>query len=883
MLIELLLVAALADTDHVKRAVPQVDPNLPRSVTAVRLSAPVKVDGILTESPWQGQGMEQFTQREPVVDSAPSERTVVWVAYDDNAIYVAARMYDTHPDSIMSILARRDNFAQSDRFNVWIDGYNDDRSGFFFGVNAAGTQYDGTMYNDEWDDDSWNGVWEGTARRDSLGWTAEFRIPYSEIRFKDAPQQTWGINFNRFIARKNERDFLVYTPRNGSGYVSRFPDLLGMTGVHPGRRLVLLPYVTTRSHFGPSVAGDPFFDGSKSEMAVGGEIQAGLGGNLTLNGTINPDFGQVEVDPAFVNLSDVEVTFQEKRPFFVEGSNIFDFGFGGANNYWGFNWGGPSFFYSRRIGGAPHGGAPAADYSSAPTGTTILGAAKISGKLNRTTSLGFLSSLTQREYADYSTGGVGGSAEIEPLASYNVARIQHEINGGREGIGMIGTYTARQFDDAALRDIVNSSGGMLGADGWLTLDKDAKWVMTGWVIGSRIEGSTARMLSVQRNSSHYFQRPDQQDHVSIDSNATSMSGWGSRVTLNKQKGDWRFNSAIGVMDPGLDVNDLGISSRVDVINSHIVVGYQWSKPTSWYQEARTDFATFGNWNFGGLRTNGGFTNMGFITFKGFSSINWQGGYNPSSYNVRLTRGGPRVLAPEGWQGGLNYSTDERKALSAFIGADANGNTGMQTDVSLNAGLTYRPSSNMTVTAGPSIERYYTRTQYLGVYSDGTSPTYGARYLFGDLDQTTVSADIRVNWIFTPRLSLEVYAQPFVSSGAFAAPKALDEAGTFNFLTYGENGSTISESNGEWTIDADGAGPSPVYVTPKPDFTFGSLRGNAVLRWEYVPGSTLFFVWTQSRQSQSENGEFNFGPAFGDVMQAQGDNIFAVKATYYWRP
>src|SRR6478736_789221 len=193
-----------------------------------------------------------------------------------------------------------------------------------------------------------------------------------------------------------------------------------MRGVHPGRRLVLLPYVTTRSHFGPAVAGDPFFDGSKSEVAVGGEIQAGLGGNLTLNGTVNPDFGQVEVDPAFVNLSDVEVTFQEKRPFFVEGSNIFDFGFGGANNYWGFSWNGPSFFYSRRIGGAPHGSAPSADYSTAPTGTT---------------SLGLLSSLTQREFADYSAGGVPGRAEVEPLATYNVARIQHEINGGREGIG----------------------------------------------------------------------------------------------------------------------------------------------------------------------------------------------------------------------------------------------------------------------------------------------------------------------------------------------------------------------------------------------------------------------------------------------------------------
>jgi hypothetical protein len=883
MLTTLLVLATLADTDHVRRATPPRDPNLPRAVNAVRLTAPVKVDGLLDEGVWQRPGMEQFTQREPVPDSAPTERTSVWVAYDDKAIYVAARMYDAHPDSIMSILARRDRFAQSDRFNVWIDAYNDNRTGFFFGVNAAGTQYDGTMFNDEWDDDSWNGVWEGTARRDAEGWTAEFRIPYSELRFKDGDQQVWGINFNRFIARKNERDYLVYTPRNGSGYVSRFPDLLGMNDVHPTRRLVLLPYVTTRSHLGPAAAGDPFFDGSRSEMAVGGDVQAGLGGNLTLDATINPDFGQVEVDPAFVNLSDVEVTFQEKRPFFIEGSSIFDFGYGGANNYWGFNWGGPDFFYSRRIGGSPHGSAPpTADYATAPQGTTIIGAAKVSGKLSRTTSLGLLTSLTQREFADYSTGGTLGQAEIEPLASYNVARVQKEINNGREGVGLIGTYTARKFDDASLRDIMNSSGTMLGADGWLTLDQDAKWVMTGWLIGSRIEGNTDRITSVQQNSAHYFQRPDQ-EHVSVDSNATALMGWGSRVTLNKQKGDWKFNTAVGLLDPGLDVNDLGVSARVDVINSHAVLGYQWSRPTSWYQEARTDFATYGNWTYGGLRTNLGVTNMGYITFKGFNGINWNAGFNPSSYNVRLTRGGPRVLTPNGWSGNLSYYTDERKALSASAGAYASGNTGMQTSAGFNLGVTYRPSSNLTLTAGPSFDRFYTRTQYQAAYDDPTSPTYAKRYVFADLDQTTVSADIRVNWIFTPRLSLEVYAQPFVSSGAYATPKALAEAGSFDFLNYGEDGSTVDETDGLWTIDADGAGPSPEYVTSKPDFTYGSLRGNAVLRWEYLPGSTLFFVWTQDRQTGNGNGEFDFGNAFSDVMATQGDNIFAVKATYYWRP
>lgn len=885
MLTALLLVAALADTTPHPRRQPAADPNTPATIRAVRLSTTVKVDGVLDEPAWQGPGVDRFTQSEPQQDSAPTERTVVWVAFDDEALYVAARMYDTHPDSVKAFLARRDRWAESDRFNVYIDSYNDGRSGFYFGLNAAGTQYDGTLYNDEWEDDSWDGVWTGTVRRDAEGWTAEFRIPYSELRFKPNDQQTWGVNFNRFIARKNELDYLVFTPRNGSGYVSRFPDLVGLQGLNPPRRLAVMPYATTRTTFAPATAGDPFFDGSSAEVTVGADAKVGIGSNLTLDATINPDFGQVEVDPAFVNLSDAEFVFQEKRPFFVEGSNTFDFGYGGANNFWGFNWGGANFFYSRRVGRTPRGQA-SGDFVDAPGGTRILGAAKLTGKVLGTANLGVLTSLTRREYAQTSTAGVRGETEVEPLASYTVARLQNEFHGGRQGLGFIGTFAGRSYDAPALRDVTNSSSLGLGVDGWVTLDRDAKWVLTGWAGFTDINGTASRIAAVQRGSVHYFQRPDASE-VSYDPTRTSLSGWASRVLLNKQKGSWAFNAAAAAISPGFDQNDMGLNMRSNLVNAHVVMGYKWATPSSWHQFARTDWGSYQTRDFAWNTTSIGYFDMGFIQFKNYQSFNWNTTFSPSTLNNRLTRGGPMLRSPRSLNWNLGYGTDSRKRLSAntYVSHRATLDGLHDDSWSTGAFLEFRPSTNLTLSAGPDLNFNRTAYQNLGRYDDVTATeTYGARYLFGDLDQTTLSAAIRANWIFSPKLSLELFAQPFVSSGDFSQIRALSRAGGGQMLTFGQDGaSTQTDVAGDITVDADGAGPAPSYNVGNPDFTFASLRGNAVIRWEYSPGATIFFVWTQDRNYGDGNGEFQPRDSFRDLFQQKATNIFAVKATYYWRP
>ncbi|MDP3909882.1 MAG: DUF5916 domain-containing protein [Gemmatimonadales bacterium] len=831
----------------------------PLQVRAVRVAHPFTVDGDLREPLWRtAERVSGLLQRDPVEGAAATESTVVYIAYDDAALYIGARLYDAHPDSIVARLARRDQGTSSDRFTVFIDPYHDKRSGFYFGISAAGTLFDGTLYNDVWDDNSWDGVWEGKVGRDSLGWTAELRIPYSQLRFVKQTEYVWGINFKRDIARKNEYAYLVYTPKNQSGFVSRFPDLVGITRIEPPRRLEVLPYVTGRAEFTPHRAGDPFNDGSELAPGMGADVKIGLGSNLTINATVNPDFGQVEVDPAVVNLSDVETVFGEKRPFFVEGSSVFDFGFGGQRNFWGFNWPGPRFFYSRRIGRALSVGAPPKGFADGPSGAHILGAVKLTGKVGGSWNVGGLTAVTARERATLVDSlGARWSQEIEPLAGYGVYRAQKEFHQGAQGLGFLSTVVTRVFDEPALRDTRNASSVMVGADGWTFLDSSKTWVTTGWIGASRISGTTARILAVQRSSTHYFQQPDA-EHLSVDPDATALTGMAGRVTLAKQRGKTFANAAVGVISPGFDLNDLGFLSRTGLINMHAGGGRTWTKPGKVFRYAETGGALFRNYDWDGNINWSGVFNFGYVQFLNYYWINWDLAYNPWTVNNRRTRGGPLTLTPPGYQLGINAGSDGRKAwtLSGYAGTYYRN----ADDHEWRGGIDvqYRPAPNVSVSAGPSFSRVLNPLQYVDAIPDtAATATYGTRYVFARLRQTELSAGIRLNWTYSPTLSLQVYAQPLISAGKFDEFKQLARPRSYAF--------------------------DPTAAIASPDFNFKSLRGNAVLRWEYMSGSTLYFVWTQSRSASDDVGDFAFGPSMRRMLRAPAENIFMIKATYWWNP
>jgi hypothetical protein len=855
------------------------------TVRATRIDVnAIVLDGLLSEDGWSSaSAVSDFTQREPDEGAAATERTEVRVLYDDNALYVGARLYDRRPDSVLAQLARRDRGASADRFIVFLDSYYDRRTGFFFGINAAGTLYDGTLYNDDWDSDTWDGVWEGKAVRDSLGWTAELRIPYSQLRFQRQKTQRWGINFKREIARRNERDYLVRTPSNGSGFVSRFGDLVGVEQVSPPPRLEILPYLTTRAEYLSHESADPFNDGSRLGAGMGGDLKLGIGSNLTLDATVNPDFGQVEVDPAVVNLSDVETFFDERRPFFVEGASIFEYGYGGANDFWGFNWADPNFLYSRRIGRTPQAELPDdMDYSSVPSGTNIIGAAKLSGKV-RDWSIGALNAVTSREHARFSLGTQRWRQEVEPLTYYGVYRAQKEMSAGRHGLGFIGTLTARSFDEATLRDQLSSSAAALGVDGWTTLDRTGVWVVSGWAGMSRVTGNPERMRSLQEGSVHYLQRPDA-EYIGVDSNASSLSGYAARVSLNKQKGNWMFNSAVGMIDPRFEVNDLGFQFRGDQINSHLMFGHKWTRPSRLLRSWRLNLAGFRSYNYGGDVTWTGLFLTGLYELRNFSTGRWFVAYNPRTLSDRRTRGGPLMVNPPGVEWDFGLDSDPNKRWIYGFGLHGNQyQRGWEQSWSARAALEWKPGARLSLRFEPQVERSRTSGQYVDTFDDVLAAnTFGHRYVFADLDQTTVSASIRLNWIFTPRLSLEVYAQPLLSSGRYTGFKELARPRSYDFTPYPDPLPT--EDPDRIVVDPDGAGgPAAGEEIDDPNFSLASLRGNAVLRWEYSPGSTLFLVWTQNRSDTETIGTFRTDRAVDRLFGASADNIFLVKVSYWWNP
>ncbi|HWP83235.1 MAG TPA: DUF5916 domain-containing protein [Bacteroidota bacterium] len=857
-------------------------------ILARRLNETVVIDGRLIEAVWSVPGTRGFVQREPSEGAPATEDTEIWIAYDDDALYIAARMYDSKPDSIVGVLARRDENSESDKLSIGIDAAFDRRTAIYVSVNPAGAIEDGTLYNDS-QLGTWDGVWDVGVNTDDLGWTAEFRIPYSQLRFTKQQRYVWGIEFVRRIQRKNEESYLTLHPRNDQVRVSRFAELHGIEGIEPPARIEILPYVVSTGKFleQPPVHAfnmgrkDPFVIGRDYQATVGADAKIGLGGEMTLDATLNPDFAQVEVDPAVVNLTAYEVRFDEKRPFFVEGSNILKFGRGGATSLQDFGWSDPSFFYSRRVGRAPQGTVRHPGFQHVPDRTTILGAAKVSGKIDNTWSIAALSAVTDREYGEVDSAGVLFSDEIEPLTFYGVVRTQKEFDEARQAIGIIATGLQRDFNDERLRSIMNDRAVSGGIDGWVFLDREKDWVITGWAGMSSVAGSRSRMISLQRSPQHYFQRPDA-DHVEVDSNATSMTGWATRVWLDKVKGDFIFNAAFGAIHPKFDVNDAGFLNFADYINAHVYTGYQTFEPDELFRFKIFTVAAFREYNFGGFRTGETYRAAFEWQFPSFYGGYVSGGYSAETYDGQRTRGGPLMKALSSQFLSASLYSDVRKALRGTL--TFTGATGTSGGWQYSYGLyvSWKASKTISLSVNPSVFVNHQVAQYITTVNDPIAQeTFGRRYIFAVLDQTQVSASTRLNWTFAPRLSLQLYMQPLFSTGRYSDIKELALPRTFTFNHYERAPASLSFSNNRYTIDPDGSGPAQSFSITNPDFNFKSVRLNAVLRWEFSPGSVLYVAWTNQKVNVENVGDFRFGKDFRTLLRDRPDNVLSVKISYWW--
>ena len=858
-------------------------PDAPKAVLAYKIKdLSIKLDGKLTESIWHREPIKDFIQQDPKEGAPATEKTEVWIAYDEDNLYVAAHLYDDKPDSIDVSLARRDGYSNSDWFGFYVDAFNDKSTGNYFGVNAGGTLVDGVLYNDSWDDETWDGVWEAKTSVDNTGWYVEMKIPFSQLRFKEADHMTWGINFTREIKRNNEKSFYVMVPKKESGFVSRFASLEGLDGIKPKQRLEILPYAVQKAQYLVHDANDPFYKSSQYKTSFGADLKFGIGTNLNVDATLNPDFGQVEVDPAVINLSASESYFEEKRPFFIEGSNNFMFGIGGINNNWGFNFSWPELFYSRRIGRSPNGSTSSADFTKYPGETRIIGAAKLTGKLDDKTTIGAISAVTERTFATLYNNSIQTKEEVEPLTHYGVFRTKREFNGGNQSLGFMFTTVNRGLNENDLKNHLTKNAFTYGFDGYTFIGEKKEYALAAAVVGSYINGSKEALQVVQQQPYRYFQRPDATNAI-FNPSLTSLSGLYGRIMLNKQQGNFYLNAALGAVSPGFEYNDLGYQWMADRLNGHIVLGYRWFEPDNIFRKKMIYVSHVRSYDFeGNLLSNFLWFNSSF-TFMNYWTVGINGSYNFESLNRTATRGGPLVTQPSGHQINFNVYSDGREKIifdiSTSYAADKLG--GEFKSVGFN--VQWKPNTQMNFSIGPELDLNDDNRMWVGNFTDPTATnTYGTRYVFATIAQKTLSANIRLNWTFTQTLSLQLFLQPLFAVGDYNKFKELALPRTTSLNEYGKNGSSISYNTGDgvYTVDPDGNGPAQAFQFGNPNFNYKSLRGTAVLRWEVMPGSILYLVWSHDQSNLDDPGNFSLGRDWKNLFNSDGNNVLAVKFSYW---
>jgi hypothetical protein len=812
-------------------------------VTATPLPAAtaVRLDGELTEEVWQSAPpISGFKQREPNDGAAATYDTEARVAYDAAALYIAVLASDPEPARLVGIKTRRDESSPSDWIRVIIDSYHDRRSAFEFAVNPAGVKQDAYWFNDANKDDGWDAVWDVAVSRAPRGWRAEFRIPFSQLRFHPSQAATFGFAVIRQIGRLNETTTWPLLSRSASGYVSSFGELTGLRLDQSQKRIEMVPYVVGDVTTQPADEGNPLRQTTDPDGSLGLDLKYALRPGLTLTGTVNPDFGQVEADPAVVNLSAFETFFAERRPFFMEGAGIFRFDLDCNDG----NCSG--LFYSRRIGRAPRGEADVPDgaFADAPVQTTILGAAKLTGRAGPF-SIGVLNAVTADEDALIANGAARRRQTIEPLTNYTVARARREF-ADQSALGFMLTATNRNLD-ADTRFLPGQA--YTGGVDWDWRFK-TRYALQGYVVGSSLHGDAEAITTLQESNVHSFQRPDA-GHVDLDPSRTSLNGYGLFVALAKIGGERvRFNSNVGMKSPGFDINDVGFMQRADQRTMNNWVQVRYERPTKWFRSFRYNLNQWAGWNYDGDRLNLGFNVNAHIVFLN----HWGSGMGvnliPQSFDDRATRGGPGAYRNRERSVWWYVEGDQRKPVSAsvfnFVSADAHGSSVFDINPSVN----WRPCSFLLLNTGISFNKNHDQSQWIEQL-DG-------RYIFGELDQRTLAIRTRLNYTVTPTLTVQLYAEPFVSAGDYHTIKQLADGRSRD---YGRRYAAVDYSD-------------------NPDFNYRSFRTTNVLRWEYRPGSTLFVVWQQGREDTLTRGAFDFKRDFGGVFSAPARNVFLVKWAYW---
>lgn len=858
-----------------------------RKYRAARAPQAPNIDGLLDERSWaEGDWGSVFTQREPYEGRPPSEPTDFQILFDDENLYVAIRAHDADAEHIERRVTRRDD-RQGDQVEVYLDTYFDHLTAFVFNVNSAGVKSDFLVTGDgAQEDESWDAVWHARVAVSSSGWTAEMAIPFTQLRFGASHPRIWGLQVRRRLHRREEISEWQAVPREASGLVRHFGELFGLDDVPAHRQLEILPYALSELERYAAEEGNPFSTGAAESLTGGVDGKLAATSDLMLTFTASPDFGQVEADPSEVNLTTFETFFPEKRPFFIEGANILDYtlvsdgGFGQDN-----------LFYSRRIGRAPQRSIEleSDEYSSAPRSTTILGAAKLTGKTRGGWSIGLLDAVTAEERARVDTLGVRREEVIEPLTNYLVARIQKDFDEGATLVGGMFTATNRDEQVADLSEL-HRSAYTAGFD-FLHAFHDRSYYVSGKAVVSEVRGTEDAILATQRSSRRYFQRPDA-EHLVLDPTRTSLAGYGGTFDFGKNGGGHlRFSAGTTFRSPGLELNDVGFQRTADQVFQWSYAGWRIFEPFSVFRTFDVNVNQWRSWDFGGTRLFDGLGANVQMQLKNYWSV--ASGVNHSGESVanQALRGGPSLRLPGGWGQWINVRSDSRRRLGFYAGGwNFWGDDGSARTWESWTGLTFRPTSAASVSVEPRLYRDRRDLQYVetvGITAGSESDLGDERFIFGSLDQTTFGVTVRLSYSVTPDLSVQFYGQPFLSQGGYGGFKRITEPGAPSyadrFVSYLPTEIVFDPRNDEFTV-AEREG-TPLYRFGNPDFDFHQLRSNLVLRWEYTPGSTLYVVWSQERTGEREGENRWPSPAFsvrrglGELYRLQPYNVFLVKLSY----
>lgn len=838
-------------------------------------SAPV-IDGAIDEETWQsGDWGGDFVQYEPNNGSDASQKTEFKVLFDDNYIYVAIKAFDTAPDSISQRISRRDN-ADGDLVGIAFDSYHDQRTGFVFIVNAAGVKLDMIWASDgQVEDETWDPIWFTKSGVYNWGWAAEMKIPLTQLRFRISEGGIWGLEVMRRTFRDQETTFWQHIDRNSSGMVHNFGEVTGLEGIRPRKQADITPFAVGSYEKYPAEAGNPFVDGSDLKYNVGLDAKLGITNNMTLDLTVNPDFGQVEADPSEVNLSAYETFFEEKRPFFIEGNNITSFKVGIGDG----DIGNDNLFYSRRIGRSPHIWPDTEDneFVRSPRNTPIISAAKVTGKTPDGLSIGILEAVTAEAKAEIDSQGERSLQTVEPLTSYFVSRVIKDFNDGKTIIGGSYTNTNRYLDGTGIEDLVKSAN-TAGLD-FTQYFKERTLVLTATAAFSNLKGSTDAIEDLQRSSVHFYQRPDA-DYIEVDPSRTSLSGHGGNVQFGKVSGRWNFMLFGLWKSPGFDLNDLGYLQSADALTAVAWSAYSIDKPFSIFRRIRFNANQWNGWDFGGNFENSGGNLSVYTQFKNLWSFNIGANYNGKATSNTMLRGGPSMLLPDNVNYFVNVNSSSSKMISAGLyGNLSKGGEGSSESYSAGLELTAKPGQSFSVSVSPSVSGRTSMLQYV----DQLSFEGHDRYILSQIDQQIVRMSLRLNYNITPDLTIQYWGQPFLAAMDYSNYKVITDSKAANFTdrfhTFTTEEIRYDADENTYIVDENRDGTDD-YDFENRDGNIDEFLSNLVLRWEFRPGSTVYLVWSQTRDYSDETGSFSLNHNLTNLFSTKKpSDIFLVKFTY----